>query len=83
MKIVRNLRRDLRCANCYVVVPKAPLKAMAKCSLCKVARYCSAECQKKDWKARHRVHCPARRQAREERGECEFCRKKKADCVCG
>ena len=80
---MRALRRDLRCANCYVVAPKPPLKAMARCSLCRVARYCSAECQKKDWRVRHKAHCAGKRAKPAAEEFCEFCLKKGAKCVCG
>lgn len=30
---------------------------------CKTVRYCSIECQRKDWKAGHRLTCPARKPA--------------------
>ncbi len=29
-----------------------------KCSVCRLARYCSVECQKIDWHARHKKECP-------------------------
>lgn len=46
---------QLRCRNCGAVEAKAggPLK---KCLRCLRARYCSGECQKKDWK-KHRMEC--------------------------
>lgn len=45
----------LRCTNCGDTEAKGggPLK---KCARCKNAKYCSAECQKKDWK-KHRMEC--------------------------
>lgn len=45
----------LRCRNCGTVEAKdgGPLK---KCMRCLKVRYCSAECQKKDWK-KHRMEC--------------------------
>ncbi|KAF8317059.1 hypothetical protein DL93DRAFT_2154361 [Clavulina sp. PMI_390] len=30
-----------------------------QCSRCKVPRYCGRECQRRDWRARHRAHCQA------------------------
>ncbi|KAK2867969.1 hypothetical protein FQN49_003287 [Arthroderma sp. PD_2] len=30
---------------------------LLKCSGCKVAEYCSKECQKKDWRAKHKAAC--------------------------
>jgi hypothetical protein len=32
-------------------------KGMLKCSVCNIARYCSKECQKADWKPRHKATC--------------------------
>ncbi|POS75051.1 MYND finger [Diaporthe helianthi] len=45
----------LRCRNCGDMEAKdgGPLK---KCMRCLKVRYCSAECQKKDWK-KHRMEC--------------------------
>lgn len=47
--------QTLRCMNCGALEAKGggPLK---KCSRCLKVRYCSAECQKKDWK-KHRMEC--------------------------
>ena len=41
-------------------------KHMNKCSRCKFLRYCSAECQRKDWKA-HKRQCDATLWPRERR----------------
>ena len=84
--IVKTLMESSLDAGC----PRGPSRcdacgrdATMRCGRCQKVSYCSAACQKRDWKERHRVHCPARRKAAEARGECEFCRKPKADCVCG
>ena len=79
LKVIRKVKRDLRCGNCYTTTPKEPLKAMARCSLCKTMRYCSAACQKKDWRVRHKTYCAGVKVP--EKKPCEVCRK--ADCVCG
>ena len=79
-KKAKKCRHDLRCGNCYGVTPKAPLKSMARCSKCKVMRYCSADCQKKDWKVRHKTYCAGQAHLLETK-LCEFCRK--AECICG
>ena len=76
----KKCKHDLRCGNCYGVTPKAPLKSMARCSKCKVMRYCSADCQKKDWKVRHKTYCAGQAHLLETK-LCEFCRK--AECICG
>jgi hypothetical protein len=34
-----------------------PGSGFKKCGRCKTACYCSAECQKKDWKAGHKLQC--------------------------
>lgn len=50
-------RRDetLRCRNCGQTEAKGG-GALKKCMRCLKVRYCSAECQKKDWK-KHRMEC--------------------------
>lgn len=45
----------LRCRNCGNVEAKGG-GALKKCMRCLKVRYCSAECQKKDWK-KHRMEC--------------------------
>ncbi|KAF7789758.1 hypothetical protein EIP86_000704 [Pleurotus ostreatoroseus] len=42
-----------QCQRCYVLEIEKPLMV---CSQCKVVRYCSRECQKKDWKS-HKLQC--------------------------
>ncbi|KAI5922011.1 MYND finger [Camillea tinctor] len=51
---VENLLAD-KCRNCNATEGKNGEKLL-KCSRCKEAMYCSAECQKKDWK-KHRMEC--------------------------
>ncbi|KKY32509.1 putative mynd finger family protein [Diaporthe ampelina] len=46
---------SLRCTNCGGLEAKGG-GALMKCARCKTVRYCSAECQKKDWK-KHRMEC--------------------------
>lgn len=41
----------LKCLNCYSTPPEGN-----RCSGCREARYCNAECQKADWK-NHKVYC--------------------------
>ena len=53
----RRYRDGLRCGHCYAVAPKAPLRRMALCSQCKTIRYCSSDCQRTDWKLRHKRNC--------------------------
>lgn len=45
----------LRCRSCGVVEAKGG-GALKKCMRCLKVRYCSTECQKKDWK-KHRMEC--------------------------
>lgn len=45
----------LRCRNCGGLEAKGG-GALKKCMRCLKVRYCSAECQKKDWK-KHRMEC--------------------------
>ena len=35
-------------------------KALSKCAKCRVASYCSRECQIKDWKAGHKHSCKSK-----------------------
>lgn len=44
-----------RCRRCRTTDAKDG-GSLKKCMRCQVARYCSAECQKKDWK-KHRMEC--------------------------
>ena len=37
---------------------------LGKCAKCRVARYCSPECQARDWKAKHREDCKELRTSR-------------------
>jgi len=45
------------CSFCLIEASSVdmPLK---RCSACRVPRYCSSECQKKDWTAVHQKECP-------------------------
>lgn len=54
---VAGLRGDevLRCRNCGKTEAKGG-GSLKKCLRCLKVRYCSAECQKKDWK-KHRMEC--------------------------
>ncbi|KAI3394712.1 hypothetical protein diail_2297 [Diaporthe ilicicola] len=47
--------QTLRCMNCGDFEAKGG-GALKKCSRCHKVQYCSAECQKKDWK-KHRMEC--------------------------
>ena len=40
---------------------------MKKCSVCKLARYCTEECQLKDWKE-HKKSCKPKAAARKKEG---------------
>ena len=42
------------CSYCNKVLPPEELKT---CIGCSTAKYCSRECQKKDWKPKHKAHC--------------------------
>ena len=44
------------CAGCNKAAALAE-KGMQVCGGCTVERYCSLECQKRDWKRQHRVEC--------------------------
>jgi hypothetical protein len=47
------------CSFCLIEaspLPDAP--PLKRCSACKVPRYCSSECHKKDWLAGHLKECP-------------------------
>lgn len=50
---------DQRCSACYSPPVSDPVPGkLQRCSACKVIRYCSAACQKRDWPA-HRDECKA------------------------
>lgn len=40
------------CENCGVARDH-----LLRCGQCRVAGYCNAECQREDWRRRHRRHC--------------------------
>ncbi|KAI0085833.1 hypothetical protein BDY19DRAFT_395134 [Irpex rosettiformis] len=54
-----NENETLGCYNveCPCYGHKPLHKLQGKCKRCQVARYCNRECQKKDWKAEHRLTC--------------------------
>jgi hypothetical protein len=35
---------------------------LRRCSVCRAVAYCGAECQREDWKPRHKAECPLLRQ---------------------
>ncbi|KAM0277275.1 hypothetical protein ACHAQH_005934 [Verticillium albo-atrum] len=45
-----------RCSHCRATTAKGSDGPLKKCSRCQTAKYCSAECQKKDWRV-HRGEC--------------------------
>lgn len=51
----------LRCDTCN---EKKEAKDLLACSACKVARYCSSLCQRRDWSSRHKAVCAAMRRGR-------------------
>jgi hypothetical protein len=51
----------LRCDACN---EKKEAKDLLACSACKVARYCSKNCQSVDWGSRHKAVCAALRRGR-------------------
>lgn len=44
------------CSFCLIEASSVDMR-LKKCNACKVPRYCSSECQKHDWTARHRKEC--------------------------
>ena len=54
-KIVVDLEAKWRatCWSCHVRTDEQELKV---CTVCKMAKYCGAECQKKDWKHHKLIH---------------------------
>ena len=51
---LRTARDDAATALCNACGSPANLKV---CARCRVARYCSAECQKRAWKTGHKEQC--------------------------
>ncbi|EGO03813.1 hypothetical protein SERLA73DRAFT_119451 [Serpula lacrymans var. lacrymans S7.3] len=49
--------RDPEAYRCFVCRGKGKPK-LKMCTVCKKVRYCSSECQKKDWKV-HKLRCKA------------------------
>ncbi|CBQ68348.1 conserved hypothetical protein [Sporisorium reilianum SRZ2] len=51
---------DQRCSACYSppIISDSGAGKLQRCSACKLIRYCSAACQKRDWPA-HRDECKA------------------------
>lgn len=45
------------CDNCLKSREDASVVNFFKCSRCRLAHYCSRDCQKKAWDAEHRKHC--------------------------
>jgi MYND finger len=43
------------CSRCFLPLQDGTRK---RCTACKVVRYCSAECQRADWKLIHQKECP-------------------------
>ena len=54
------------CAHCKKGLPSEELKTCAKCS---TAKYCSKNCQRKDWKVKHKIHCSEIERLRTNRAE--------------
>ena len=57
-QFVSNESVPIVCYTCFAV--ETPEKKLHSCSLCRCAMYCSVECQRIDWKAEHKEHCPGR-----------------------
>lgn len=49
---------EQRCSACYSPPASEPASKLQRCSACKVVRYCSAGCQRRDWPT-HRDECKA------------------------
>ncbi|KAI7838565.1 hypothetical protein COHA_007638 [Chlorella ohadii] len=54
-----------KCSQCGAVAPH-----LRHCARCKSVKYCSRECQKKDWSAGHKRSCAALAQQRAEPPDC-------------
>ena len=45
------------CSHCKKPASTESSGDLKSCSKCKTAKYCSRDCQIKDWQSKHRVHC--------------------------
>ena len=62
----RQNRREIgeHSSGCYGCKKHFPDSKLRVCTKCKIAQYCSDKCQRKDWKAGHKILCPKFRQQR-------------------
>jgi hypothetical protein len=60
----RTVLNSLAFRRCVILVVRLKILRVLKlalCRLCKVAKYCSKECQKDDWEKNHKKACKAYR----------------------
>jgi len=56
-KIEEEIRIPVRCSNTKCNKKETHAGEFKKCARCRLARYCSQKCQRKDWKIRHQREC--------------------------
>ena len=56
-RATRGAREVRLCSCCHAA--ETSQKKLSACSGCKVALYCSRECQRRDWRAGHKHTCAA------------------------
>jgi TPR repeat protein len=70
VRAIDDLRRLLEgCGACGVAPAAAAGGRLFTCMGCRCVAYCSGECQKRDWRDRHKQECRALRDAKEAAGE--------------
>jgi hypothetical protein len=56
-----------KCENCACFVTEDVSRPLFRCAACKMPLYCSKECQKIDWVARHKKMCKECKKQREQK----------------
>lgn len=54
---IEEIRMPVRCSNAKCNKKETHAGEFKKCARCRLARYCSQKCQRKDWSIRHKREC--------------------------